>query len=251
MHVIILAAGYGTRLQMTGELRPKALLQVGNAPIIEHQLELLKHHHCIDAVTLVTNAVYYEVFVEWFQTYKDTIPFKINIINDGSTSNETRVGPIKDIALGLNSIKCDEDLLILAGDNAFRIDISQIVSLRQKRDTNVLGVHTFKHKSILANKYGVVELYKNLRLKKFTEKPKNPLTKIAATAIYLIRKEDIPEIFELSNRPHDGELNLGELIKHFLKKKLPVYCMNIPTWFDIGTQKDLQIANDYYEQAQK
>jgi glucose-1-phosphate thymidylyltransferase len=248
MHVIVLAAGYGTRLCPYTEHTPKPLLAVGNKPILERILDLIQSLPDIHQVTIVTNSKYYHHFNEWqTQFVQQTSPsYTLQVLDDGTTSNETRLGPIGDIVFAMKTLETGEDLLILGGDNAFVTNFQAMVSQRVEIDSNILGVHTFPTEKDVAGKFGVVLVDENNKILEFEEKPQHPRSTIAATAIYLIRQQDVHQFQELYSAPHEGEINAGEFIKHLLSKNLPVHCFDIPVWFDIGTLKDWEIADKFY-----
>jgi glucose-1-phosphate thymidylyltransferase len=248
MHVIILAAGYGTRLYPLTENIPKSLLTVGTRTILDRIMDLLAPLLSIKSIQIVSNEKFYGQFHAWCEHYSKNHfnSKKIVVLNDGTTCDKERLGPISDIVLALKNINFDDDLLILGGDNAFSLDPEKLKVVREKRNTNILGVHTFDTAAQVAGKFGVAILNQDNWLLEFEEKPQKPRSTFAATAIYLIRGEDIHHILDLHNAFHGGEVNLGELIKYFLRMKLPIQCLDIPVWFDIGTKADLDIAHAYY-----
>jgi glucose-1-phosphate thymidylyltransferase len=253
MQVIILAAGYGTRLCAYTENTPKPLLVVGNKPILDRILDIIRSVDNIQQVTVITNVKFHLHFEDWREQIAEhtSLPFSLKVLSDGTTSNECRLGPIGDIVFTLKMAEIDDDLLILGGDNAFEVDLQALISQHRELNTNILGVHRFASEKDVAGKYGVVLVDDNKRVLEFEEKPQQPRSTIAATAIYLIRKQDIHQFNELYSAPHEGEINAGEFIKHLLAKNLPVHCFDIPTWFDIGTLSDWDIADQYYLRMEK
>ena len=121
MKCVILAAGYATRLYPLTLNFPKALLRVGNKPIIGHIIDSLNLLEGIEDIYVVCNQKFFENFLNWQKTTKSKI--NIEVINDGTSTNETRLGAIGDLDFVVKGKKILEDLLIVAGDNLFDFDL--------------------------------------------------------------------------------------------------------------------------------
>jgi glucose-1-phosphate thymidylyltransferase len=199
-------------------------------------------------IFLVTNSKFYSHFETWAATFKHSHHFDgdILVLDDGKNSNEERLGPIGDINFVLEKLKIVNDLMIIASDNVVDFDLNDLTSLCQHRDSSVLVAYDFQDKEAVKQKFGVVQLDSDCRLLSFEEKPPNPESSIAATGIYLIKNEDVQHIRALQTRPHDGELNLGNLMIELLAQRVVVYCLLVPKWFDIGSLDDLKKANNKY-----
>src|ERR1700761_5654901 len=120
MKVIILAAGYATRLYPLTLTQPKPLLPVAGKPMVEYVLDNLAPIGGIDRVYVVTNAKFAGHFQKWADNYRAT-KSKLNftIVNDGSTDDSNKLGAIGDINLVITKEKVDDDLMVVAGDNLF------------------------------------------------------------------------------------------------------------------------------------
>ena len=248
LDIIILAAGFGTRLYPLTSNLPKALLEVGNKPILDRIMSRVILMNSQYRIFLVTNSKFYSHFKKWADTFKHSHHFdcEILILNDGRDSNEERLGPIGDINFVLDKCNIINDLMIIASDNVVDFDLNDLTSLRQHRDSSVLAAYDFHDKEAVKKKFGVVQLDTNDRILSFEEKPVNPESSIAATGVYLIRNTDIQHIRALQTRPHDGELNLGNLMIELVAQSVVVHCLLVPKWFDIGSLDDLKKANDEY-----
>src|SRR5690554_4677538 len=121
MKCLILAAGYATRLYPLTKDTPKPLLQVAGKTILERLLDKISVIEKIDHVYVVTNARFAQAFEDWVGGYQYSKP--ITVINDGTTSNENRLGAIGDIQYVLEQTKINDDLMVLAGDNLFDFDL--------------------------------------------------------------------------------------------------------------------------------
>jgi glucose-1-phosphate adenylyltransferase len=95
-------------------------------------------------------------------------------------------------------------------------------------------------------KFGVVTVAEDGRVVDFEEKPDDPKSSLAATAIYLLRSEDLKHLLALNAAPHTGELNAGLLIRELLRQGEQVYCVEMRSWYDIGTHEDLAKVREYY-----
>src|SRR5208337_365278 len=118
MKVIVLAAGYATRLYPLTLTRPKPLLPVAGKPMIEHVLDNLAPIGGLDRIYVVTNSKFAAQFEKWSEEYR-THKAKLNFttVNDGSTDDSNKLGAIGDIHFVLTSQKVDDDVIVVAGDN--------------------------------------------------------------------------------------------------------------------------------------
>ncbi len=116
MQAIILAGGYGTRLHPLTINAPKPMIPVVGKPMIEYLIEKIDSVKDVSEIFIVSNEKFSHVFEEWLE--KKPHP-KITIINDGTISNETRLGPVGDLVFLMDKCNIHEDVLILGGDNLF------------------------------------------------------------------------------------------------------------------------------------
>ncbi len=242
MKAVILCAGYATRLYPLTLNTPKPLLPIKGTPILEiilKQLKSLAKKEILNEIILITNDKFYDTFVEWKETYKAFT--KVTIVNDQTTSNETRLGAVGDILYAVNNQNIDEDIFISAADNLFKTDMQEMYDISQEKDSSVIATYNFKDPALLANKFGVVEVDKNGRITGFEEKPGKPKSSITATAIYLIKKDDIQGIKEYISKNKQLD-NMGEMII-FLTNNSKVYTRPIDNWIDIGSLEDYEEAN--------
>jgi glucose-1-phosphate thymidylyltransferase len=249
MKSIILAAGYSTRLRPFTDKIAKPLLLIGSTTILDSILNKILLLNDLGEILVVVNAKFYSQFEDW---RNGLLPEKIGdrtieLLNDGTLSNETRLGAVGDICLALDKLGYDDDVLIVAGDNMFKGDLQALVDLKNRQNASVLGVHEFPDLEDVRNKFGVVTLDPDGRVLEFEEKPQAPKSSLAATAVYLFRKEDLKHITALYHSPHSGELNAGCLIRDLLAKGERVYCVDIQSWYDIGTPEDLARARKHFQ----
>ena len=142
MKVLILAAGYATRLYPLTLTRPKPLLDVAGKPMIEHVLDNIAPISGIDRVYVVTNAKFADQFQKWADHYRATkAKLNFTIINDGSTDDSNKLGAIGDLNLVLTREKVDDDLIVVAGDNLFSQSVEEFGEFCRKKNAPVLAVY--------------------------------------------------------------------------------------------------------------
>jgi glucose-1-phosphate thymidylyltransferase len=241
MKAIILAAGYATRLYPLTLNTPKPLLAVAGKPIVEHIIEKISVLPDISNIYIITNRKFHPHFLEWLSKYDAKMP--VEIINDGTMSNDDRLGAIGDIDFAVIWKGIDDDLLAVAGDNLFDFSLSEANSFFRKRRSDTIVVYDVKDKE-LASQYGIVGTNEG-KIIDFEEKPKSPKSTLASTGIYFFRKQTLDLIrkyIEQGNNPD----KTGSFIE-WLYKREEVYTYSTDkNWYDIGTHDQLKIADKNY-----
>ena len=164
MKGLVIAAGYATRLYPLTLDRPKALLEVGGRPMLDYILERLEAMG-VDETIVVTNAKFTPHFEEWSKDME-----RVRIVNDGTTSNDDRLGAIGDIGFVLDELDLDDDLVVVAGDNLFGGDISGFPAYGRKVNAPVLAVHDVGDLEQM-KEYNQVEIDDDGRVVFMEEKP--------------------------------------------------------------------------------
>ena len=242
MKVLVLAAGYATRLHPLTLTQPKPLLPVAGRPMIDYVLDNLAPIPGIDHVYLVTNAKFSGHFERWAAQYRATkTPLDFTIVNDGSTTDDDKLGAIGDLHLVLEREKIDDDLIVVAGDNLFSQSLAPFGEFCRKQSGPVLGVYDAGSLD-LAKKYGVVDLDRSGRILSFTEKPEHPESTLVGIALYYYPRATLPLIRQYvaeGNNPDQP----GRLIQ-WLCPRVPVHAWPVPgIWYDIGSKETLDEAN--------
>lgn len=237
MKAIILAAGYATRLRPLTDTIAKPLLPVGGRPMVDLLLEKIREVDAVDAVHLVTNTRYAGGFARWAQGNGVTVH------DDGTSTNDDRLGAIGDIRFTLEAAGIDDDVLVVAGDNLFDYSLSDFTAFwRSKGVASALAVHDVGERA-LARLYGVVEIGNDGRVVDFVEKPEQPPSTLAATATYLYHRAHLPlvERYLAERNPPDQP---GNLIA-WLHSREPVYAWaGEGGWFDVGDADQLLEADN-------
>ncbi len=241
MKIIILCAGYATRLYPLTENQPKPLLPVGKKPILEWILEQVQKVQEIEAVYLVSNQKFSGHFQKWAE--KTRYPWPVEVVNDQTTSNETRLGAIGDLAYVIRTQKVDPcDLMVIAGDNFFDFDLVAFTEYgKKKRPYGVIAVYDVGDKE-LAKRYGLVRTAPDGKIQEFQEKPPQPVTTLASSGIYWLPKE----IWGLLDRYIASGHNTDQPghYMRWLAETSGLYAFPLKgKWLDIGDLASYQKAN--------
>src|SRR5690554_726827 len=243
MKCIILAAGYATRLYPLTKNKPKPLLKVGDKAILEHLLINLGKVKEADRVYIVTNQKFYNHFTNWVRSY--TYQKEIKVVNDGTTSNEDRLGAIADLFYVLTQEKIRDDILVMAGDNLFSFELSEFVRFQKKVKADCITCHQWDDIEEL-KKTGVIEIDDNKKVFSFVEKPAHPKSKLAVPPVYIYKKETIPLLGQYLEEGHNPDAP-GNFIPWLIKKK-HVYAYQFAGYrYDIGTIDSYKKVQAVYE----
>ncbi len=240
MKVLILAAGYATRLYPLTKDRPKSLLLVGKKTIMDHLLQKIEGLPEIDRIYIVSNGKFYPVFRQWHGSLKGRE--KVELINDGSTTNDSRLGAIGDIKLALETKNIYDDLVILAGDNMFDWDLRGFLEgTKSEPESFAIGAYEIGDKKE-AYKYGVIELYEDGHVRNFLEKPQDPPSSLIATGMYYFPKDKLNLVAKyLINI--DSKDAPGHFIEWLIKQEHVRCHVFRGKWFDIGDIGSYRKAN--------
>jgi glucose-1-phosphate thymidylyltransferase len=232
---IVLAGGYATRLYPLTRDRPKHLLEVGGRPILELLLERLPLDQ-LDAVYIVTNAKFAEQFREWAESY----PADVVVLDDGTTSEEDRLGAIGDLQLAIDSEGLDDDLIVAAGDSIFTERLDDFPRFGQERSAAAIAVYDVGDLEAM-KRLSSIGVDEDSRLITFEEKPEQPASTLAGVALYFYPRPILPLVGQYlaeGNNPDQP----GRLVE-WLYQRAPVYAWRVPgQWFDIGTPETLAEA---------
>lgn len=242
MKIIILAAGYATRLYPLTLTRPKPLLDVAGKPMIEHVLDNIAPIPGIDRVYVVTNAKFAEQFQQWSENYRATkAKLDFTIVNDGSTDDSNKLGAIGDLHLVLTRDKIDDDIIVVAGDNLFSVSLEEFGRVCREKNAPVLAVYDVGNLEEI-KKYNAITIDSTGRITFFEEKPQQPQSTVTGIALYYYPKSSLPLIQQYiaeGNNPDQP----GRLVQ-WLYPRTPFYTWRVPgRWFDIGSKETLEEAN--------
>jgi glucose-1-phosphate thymidylyltransferase len=242
MKVIILAAGYATRLYPLTLTVPKPLLPVAGKPMIDYVLDNLAPIPGIDRIYVVTNAKFAGHFQQWSVDYRaNKAKLNFTIVNDLSTDDSNKLGAIGDIHFVLKTQNVTDDIIVVAGDNLFSEQLSEFGRFCREKNAPVLAVYDVGDLKQI-KKYNAITLDESGRISFFEEKPKNPTSTLTGIALYYYPESTLPLIRQYiaeGNNPDQP----GRLIQ-WLYPRVPVYTWRVPgLWYDIGSKETLEEAN--------
>jgi glucose-1-phosphate thymidylyltransferase len=237
---VILAGGYATRLYPLTRNRPKHLLEVGGRAILELLLEQLPLEE-LDAVYVVTNARFAERFRKWAESY----PADVVVLDDGTTSEDERLGAIGDLQLAIETQSLDDDLIVAAGDSIFTERLDDFARFGQERGAAAIAVYDVGDLEEM-KRLSSIGVDAESRLVSFEEKPEQPESTLAGIALYFYPRTVLPLVGQYlveGNNPDQP----GRLVA-WLYERIPVYAWPVPgRWFDIGTPETLAQAEELFE----
>ena len=242
MDAIILAAGYAVRLYPLTKNIPKSLLRVAGKPLIEHIIEKLDPIGAINKIYITTNDKFEQHFVKWLHNFDAKKP--IEIVNDGTKSNEDRLGALGDVHYVINIKKLESDVIIVTGDNLFESSLNDVFSLFKKRKSNVIVLHDVKDFG-LAKQYGVVEVKDDIIIN-FEEKPCSPKSTLISTGIYLFPKKTLPLIKKYIDQGNNPD-KTGSFIEWLYKRNTVYAYVTEKAWYDVGSIDQLEEANKHFK----
>lgn len=243
MRAIILAAGYATRLYPLTKDKPKPLLDVAGKPIIEHIIRKLEQIKEVDRIYVVTNSKFKQHFKDWLKNFDADKP--VEVVNDGTTSNEDRLGALGDVHFVIDKKNINDDIILIAGDNLFELQLPEVHNYFKKRKSNVIVLHDVKDLN-LAKQYGIVEVDSKNQVVNFVEKPTSPKTTLASTGIYLFPQKTIELIKKYIAQGNNPD-KTGNFIEWLHKRDGVHSYITDKKWYDIGSLEQLEKANRYYK----
>lgn len=232
MIVVLLAAGYGTRLYPLTKEIPKALLPIKGKPIVEYLIEKVERlSEPPRQMVIVSNHPYADTFKRWLTESRQKLPWIV--LDDGSTSDQNRLGSVGDLAFAIRTCSIDEDLLVLGSDNLLKDDFNGFLDFARARDPSIcLGAYTLPDLS-LASRYGVLTVEPNGRILTLEEKPQRPASALISTAIYFFPRRKLAAVLEYVGLSPSTD-TLGSFI-HWLIRRGEIFAYRFRgPWFDIG-----------------
>lgn len=194
MKTLLLAAGYATRLYPLTENFPKPLLEVGGKPILDWLLEDIESSGLVDEYVVISNHKFAEHFRAWAQAR--TLP--ITVLDDGTDSNETRLGAVKDIQFAVEALDIRTDVLVLAGDNV--LDFSLAPFMRYGMENGCSCVMCYEENELARQqRTAIITVDAEGTISSYEEKPRAPKSNLAVPPFYFYRAQDlrrIPEALE-------------------------------------------------------
>lgn len=246
MKSIVLAAGYATRLYPLTKNFPKPLLEIKGKSILDWLLDDIDTIDAINEHIIISNHRYVEHFENWKKNCKLKNP--VTIIDDGSVSNETRLGAVKDIQFAIDTLKLSDDLLIVAGDNMLDFSLKKLVDLFKEKNSAVV-IASYEEDVETLKRSGVMLPDSDFRVIEMEEKPSEPKSNWRVGPFYIYKKEELP-LIKQGIEEGCGVDAPGSFIS-YLCKKTDVYALKNPgERYDIGTLESYEKVKAIFENKQ-
>ena len=240
MKNIVIAAGYATRLGELTRNFPKPLLQIGNSSILGRMLDDIDRIPEIDEHIVITNHKFARHFEEWKAQTRYTKP--ITIVDDGTETNDTRLGAVCDLLYAMKKLSVDDDLLVVAADNILFFSFQEFVDFAKEKNTSCIMCHEQPEVEKL-QRTGVIVVDEQMKVLNMEEKPAVPKSHWAVPPFYIYLKKDL-DLVRHSVENGCGKDAPGNLA-HYMVEHTTVHAWPMSAGrFDIGS------LDTYYE-AQK
>lgn len=192
MKAILLGAGYATRLYPLTKDKAKPLLEVAGKTITDHIVEKIVEVPEVDEIIIVSNGKFAHQFEEWVKTANYDVKF--TVVNDGTLSNDTRLGAIGDIQFVIEQENITDDLMILAGDNLFEFSLADFAKFAKENDTDAIAMYEEENLAQLQSS-GVAEIdTDSKKIIGFEEKPSKPKSNLSVPVFYMLNAQTLPLI---------------------------------------------------------
>lgn len=240
MKCLILAAGYATRLYPLTENFPKPLLKVGDKTILDWLVEDIDRSGAVDEYVVISNHRYARHFEEWAAEKS----MKITVVDDGTSTNETRLGAVRDIQFAVEQKELSDDFLVIAGDNVLDFSLTGFIAYaREKKASCVMRYYEPSDKKLLS--CGVLTVAEDDRVLKMTEKSPTPATHWCCPPFYYYTREDARRI---PDAIADGcGVDAPGSYVAWLSARAPVYAYEMPgSRYDIGNLESYEkVCGEY------
>lgn len=241
MKCLVLAAGYATRLYPLTENFPKPLLDVKGKAILDWLVDDIDTLGAIDEYVVISN----HKFARHFEAWAKTKPMKITVVDDGTCTNETRLGAVCDIQFATSKLGLDDDMLVIAGDNVLDFSLTKFIVYAQEKKTScIMRYYEPSVQKLL--KCGVVTVDKNDKILEMTEKSPNPATHWCTPPFYFYTREDV-RLVQKGIDSGSGTDAPGSFIA-WLCKQTQVHAMEMPGGrYDIGNLESYETVQKEYK----
>lgn len=240
MKNIVIAAGYATRLGELTRNYPKPLLQLGGSTILGRMLDDIDRIPDIDEHIIITNHRFAPIFEDWARQQSYAKP--VTIVDDGTSTNETRLGAVCDLLYAMDKLSIDDDMLVVAADNILLFSFQEFVDFAKAKGTSCIMCHEQPSLERL-QRTGVVVLDADNRVLNMEEKPQVPKSHWAVPPFYIYLREDL-DLVRHSVENGCGKDAPGNLAHYMVDNTLMHAWPMSAGRFDIG-------SIDSYEEAKR
>jgi glucose-1-phosphate thymidylyltransferase len=245
MKCLILAAGYATRLYPLTENFPKPLLEVKGKTILDWLIDDIDTLGAVDEYVVISNHKFAHHFEKWAAEKTQ----KVTVVDDGTSTNETRLGAVKDIQYAIDKLCLDDDMLVIAGDNLLDFSLTEFIKYaKEKNSSCIMRYYEANEQKLL--KCGVVTIDENDKILEMTEKSPTPATHWCTPPFYFYTKEDA-KLVQIGIDAGCGVDAPGSYIA-WLCKQTDVYAMEMPgKRYDIGNLESYEKVQQEYRGIEK
>ena len=241
MKCLILAAGYATRLYPLTENFPKPLLKVGEKTILDWLVDDIHTSALVDEYVVISNHKFAHHFASWAQTKAQ----KITVVDDGTDSNETRLGAVKDIQFAIEKLQLDDDMLVIAGDNVLDFSLTKFIAYAREKATSCV-MRYYEPEERKLQKSGVISPDENDKILFMEEKPAQPKANWCCPPFYYYTKADA-RLVQKGIDSGCGTDAPGSYIA-WLCTQTPVHAMEMPgSRYDIGNLESYEKVKAQYK----
>ncbi len=241
MKNVVIAAGYATRLGELTKNFPKPLLKIGDSTILGRMLDDIDRIDCIDEHIIITNHKFAHCFDEWKREQHYTKP--ITIVDDGTETNDTRLGAVCDLLFAMDKLNINDDMLVVAADNLLFFSFQEFVDFAREKGTSCIMCHEQPSTEKL-QRTGVVMLDDDNRVLNMEEKPQCPQSHWAVPPFYIYMRHDL-ELIRHAVENGCGKDAPGNLA-HYMVDNTVMHAWQMSAGrFDIGS------LDTYYEACEK
>ena len=242
MKCVILVAGYATRLYPLTKNFPKSLLEVGSKTILDWLLDDLMAIPEINEHILISN----HKFAEQFRIWSKTRAQKVTVVDDGTSTNETRMGAVKDIQFAIEQLQLDDDLLIMAGDNLLDFSLTGFVNFAVSKGTSCVMCHS-ETELTKQQKTAIITVDMDSKITSYEEKPQRPKGNLAVPPFYYYLWQDVCRIPEALEQGCNADAP-GSFAA-WLSRKTTMYAYVMPgKRYDIGSMESYEAVKKVFKE---
>lgn len=241
MKNIVIAAGYATRLGELTRNFPKPLLKIGENTILGRMLDDIDRIDDIDEHVVITNHRFADIFERW--AYEQHCSKPVTIVDDGTESNETRLGAVCDLLYAMDKLQIDDDLLVVAADNLLFFSFAEFVAFAKEKQSSCIMCHEQPSIEKL-QRTGVIVVDDRMKVLNMEEKPQVPKSHWAVPPFYIYLQKDL-DLVRHSVENGCGKDAPGNLA-HYMVEHTTMHAWPMSAGrFDIGS------LDTYYEAVKK
>lgn len=246
MKAIITAAGYASRLWPLTKDIPKPLLEVRGRPIVEHIVSRIAEIPDVDEIFIVTNAKFFPRFEDWLLEARTRFQLPVKLVNDGTVSNDDRLGQVGDINFVLEKEKADDDLVVVAGDNLFNFSLLPAYTAFSQQQRILNPLYESKSYKAARESGSVVIDEETNEFVEFLEKSPTPKSTLISLGIYFFPRQKLRLIKKYISEKNNPD-KMGFFIMWLMQHEPVMGHVYNEKWFDIGWIEALEAARKEFE----